>query len=149
MGVNASGRNRGSRGLATGVPPPKADTGCEVTELFAMLGRPHMLRILHAFEESQGHPIRFTQLQRRLALSPKTLTQRLRMLVEAGFVARRSYHEIPPRVEYAPTEKTAELREIFAALEGWSRRHSLKAVPMISVVGRVPSGAIPVPSAAT
>lgn len=120
-------------------PEAEATGGCQVAELFAVLGRPHMLRILHVFEEAQGAPIRFTELQSRLKISPKTLSQRLRTLVEAGFLARRAFNEIPPRVEYQPTAKTQELGELFRALDWWSSRNTLHPVPMVSVVGRVPA----------
>jgi DNA-binding HxlR family transcriptional regulator len=118
-------------------PPPRAaNPGCHVTELFALLGQPHMLEILHTFEEQSGAPIRFTALQHRLGISPKTLSNRLRRLVESGFLARRAFDEIPPRVEYQPTEKTHELGELFRVLEEWSDRNSLRAIPTVTVVGR-------------
>ena len=98
-----------------------------------------MLEILHAFEESHGAPIRFGELESRLGISPKTLSERLRTLVDAGFLARWAYNEIPPRVEYQPTGKTEELGELFRALERWSARNTLHPVPMISVVGRLPA----------
>jgi DNA-binding HxlR family transcriptional regulator len=107
--------------------------------LFSILGRPHMLRVLHAFEESRGEPIRFNELQLRLKISPKTLSQRLKTLVESGFLARRAFNEIPPRVEYQPTAKTEELGELFRALDRWSARNTLHPVTMVSVVGRVPA----------
>jgi DNA-binding HxlR family transcriptional regulator len=99
-----------------------------------------MLEVLHAFEESGGAPIRFGELQSRLGISPKTLSSRLRVLVNAGFLARQAYNEIPPRVEYQPTQKTEELDELFRALERWSQRNSLHPVPLVSVVGQLPSG---------
>ena len=120
-------------------PNDRGEVGCPVSELFAMLGQPHMLRILHAFQEGRGGPIRFTDLERRLALSPKTLSVRLRTLVEAGFVSRRAFNEIPPRVEYAPTPKTAELKELFGALDRWAGRNTLTAVPQITTLGKLPA----------
>ncbi|MGP8072157.1 MAG: winged helix-turn-helix transcriptional regulator [Thermoplasmata archaeon] len=98
-----------------------------------------MLQILHVFEESNGRPIRFNELQTRLRISPKTLSQRLKTLVEAGFLARRAFNEIPPRVEYQPTTKTQELDELFRALDHWSARNTLHPVPMVSTVGRIPA----------
>jgi DNA-binding HxlR family transcriptional regulator len=112
--------------------------GCQIAELFSVLGRPHMLELLHTFQESNGAPIRFKELLSRLGISPKTLSHRLRMLVDAGFVARRAFNEIPPRVEYQPTAKTEELGELFRALDRWSERNTLHPVPMVSVVGRIP-----------
>ncbi|HEY6237625.1 MAG TPA: helix-turn-helix domain-containing protein [Thermoplasmata archaeon] len=117
-------------------PRAKEPRGCEVTELFAVLGQPHTLRILHAFQESGGSPLRFTDLQRALKLSPKTLAQRLRTLVEAGFLSRHAYNEIPPRVEYGPTSKTGELSELFDSLDRWSKRNSLTAVREVATVGK-------------
>ncbi|HEX2127826.1 MAG TPA: helix-turn-helix domain-containing protein [Solirubrobacterales bacterium] len=49
---------------------------------------------------------RFCELERSLAgISPRTLSLRLRALEECGVVERHTYPEVPPRVEYALTEK--------------------------------------------
>jgi DNA-binding HxlR family transcriptional regulator len=112
--------------------------GCQVTELFALLGQPHMHDILYAFVGVPGRSIRFTELQVRLRLSPKTLSRRLKALVEVGILARRSFNEIPPRVEYEPTQKLAELTELYDVLSKWAERHTLRPVPSVSVVGRLP-----------
>jgi DNA-binding HxlR family transcriptional regulator len=49
---------------------------------------------------------RFCELERSLeGISPRTLSLRLRALEEEGIVARHTYPEVPPRVEYALTEK--------------------------------------------
>ena len=102
-----------------------------------MLGQPHMLQLLHSFTSKPGIPIRFMDLQSRLEISPKTLSQRLKTLVGAGFLTRKAYNEIPPRVEYEPTAKAGELDELFRVLQDWSNRNSLRAVPMVSTVGAV------------
>jgi DNA-binding HxlR family transcriptional regulator len=103
-----------------------------------MLSRPHMLDLLYAFSDAPERPMRFRDLEARLQISPKTLSLRLRTLVEAGFLSRTAFNEIPPRVEYSPTAKTKELSELFRVLDDWARRNTLTAVPRISVVGRVP-----------
>lgn len=49
---------------------------------------------------------RFCELERSLSgISPRTLSLRLRALEEEGIVERETYPEVPPRVEYALTEK--------------------------------------------
>ena len=49
---------------------------------------------------------RFSELQRSLGgISPKTLSDRLRRLEEAGIVTRACFAEMPPRVEYRLTDK--------------------------------------------
>src|ERR1700679_1265157 len=49
---------------------------------------------------------RFCELERSLeGISPRTLTLRLRALEDEGVIQRSMYPEVPPRVEYALTEK--------------------------------------------
>src|SRR3979409_661007 len=49
---------------------------------------------------------RFCELERSLAgISPRTLSLRLRALEEEAIVERHTFPEVPPRVEYALTEK--------------------------------------------
>jgi DNA-binding HxlR family transcriptional regulator len=49
---------------------------------------------------------RFCELERSLqGISPRTLSLRLRALEEEGVVERQTFPEVPPRVEYALTEK--------------------------------------------
>ena len=48
---------------------------------------------------------RFSALERSLSgISPKTLSERLKGLERAGIVTRKSFAEVPPRVEYTLTE---------------------------------------------
>jgi DNA-binding HxlR family transcriptional regulator len=56
---------------------------------------------------------RFCELERSLqGISPRTLSLRLRALEEQGIVERHMYPEVPPRVEYALTEKGLALLPI-------------------------------------
>jgi DNA-binding HxlR family transcriptional regulator len=63
-------------------------------------------------ELAEGHS-RFCQLERSLeGISPRTLSLRLRALEEEGIVERQTFPEVPPRVEYALTEKGTALLPI-------------------------------------
>jgi DNA-binding HxlR family transcriptional regulator len=63
---------------------------------------------------------RFSELRRRIDLvSEKMLAQTLRTLEHDGFVLRRAYPEIPPRVEYSLTELGQEAAELVAGLVVW------------------------------
>jgi DNA-binding HxlR family transcriptional regulator len=56
---------------------------------------------------------RFCELERSLSgISPRTLSLRLRALEEEGIVERHTFAEVPPRVEYALTEKGRALLPI-------------------------------------
>ena len=53
---------------------------------------------------------RFSTLERSLeGISPKTLSERLKALEKAGVITRKSYAEVPPRVEYTLTEMGRDL----------------------------------------
>ncbi|HEY4383112.1 MAG TPA: helix-turn-helix domain-containing protein [Ktedonobacteraceae bacterium] len=65
---------------------------------------------------------RFGELRRSLhPISPKTLTDRLRMLEERGIVTRTIYSEVPLHVEYELTERGKRLQPIFAAMSVWAQ----------------------------
>jgi DNA-binding HxlR family transcriptional regulator len=65
---------------------------------------------------------RFCELERSLAgISPRTLSLRLRALEEQGIVERRTYPEVPPRVEYALTEKGRALLPILDGMRRFGR----------------------------
>ncbi|MER3443722.1 MAG: transcriptional regulator [Meiothermus sp.] len=66
---------------------------------------------------------RFNEIKKNLEhISPKTLTERLRELEEQGLITRTVYPEVPPRVEYALTEKGRALGPIFEAMREWGSR---------------------------
>ncbi len=106
--------------------------GCPLGDLLHFLGKPYVLDLLRVFHESPGAH-RFVDLQRRLEISPNTLAARLHDLVDAGFLVRTAYNEIPPRVDYEATRKTRELDDIFDAMRLWSKRNDLSPSPAITV----------------
>ena len=66
---------------------------------------------------------RFCELERSLeGISPRTLSLRLRALEEQGVVKRHTYPEVPPRVEYALTEKGEALVPLIEDMRTYGRR---------------------------
>ena len=66
---------------------------------------------------------RFCELERSLeGISPRTLSLRLRALEEQGVVRRHTYPEVPPRVEYALTEKGEALVPLIEDMRSYGRR---------------------------
>lgn len=91
----------------------------DATTLFSLLDKAHMLDLLYEIIVQADPAVRFNELQDALDLSPNTLSRHLSDLVEAGFLERISYDEIPPRVEYEPTEKLYALEPMFQELGAW------------------------------
>src|ERR671931_2538920 len=65
---------------------------------------------------------RFCELERSLAgISPRTLSLRLRALEEQDIVARHTYPEVPPRVEYSLTAKGRALLPLIEDMRRYGR----------------------------
>jgi DNA-binding HxlR family transcriptional regulator len=65
---------------------------------------------------------RFCELERSLeGISPRTLSLRLRALEEEGIVERQTFPEVPPRVEYALTEKGRALVPLIEDMRTYGR----------------------------
>ena len=58
------------------------------------------------------------------AISPNTLSERLKLLETEQIVERRFYQKHPPRAEYLLTEKGHELRPVLEAMRDWGRKHA-------------------------
>ncbi len=70
---------------------------------------------------SEGHS-RFCELERSLAgISPRTLSLRLRALEEESIVERRTFSEVPPRVEYRLTDKGRALLPLIDDMRQYGR----------------------------
>jgi len=66
---------------------------------------------------------RFCELERSLeGISPRTLSLRLRALEDSGVVARKTYPEVPPRVEYALTDKGRALVPLIDDMRRYGER---------------------------
>ncbi len=67
--------------------------------------------------------LRFHQLQAKLGrISPKTLSARLKEMEAAAFIRRKSFAEVPPRVEYSLTPEGRELVRAIRPLVTWADR---------------------------
>jgi DNA-binding HxlR family transcriptional regulator len=69
------------------------------------------------------NPVRYKTFRQAMkGFSTRTLSNRLNELEKNGIVERRSYNEVPPRVEYRLTTKGVELVESVADLLRWMRK---------------------------
>jgi len=94
-------------------------------------------------------PKRFGELLEAMSnVSSKTLSQRLKMLEQIGFVQRQAFLEIPPRVEYRLTEKGLALVDIMEAIKQFGQRYLSDVEPPALDASSVAPGqgqALPLP----
>jgi len=105
-------------------PDEQERIGDTVAELLDLLGKTHTMAVLSAFAFAEG-PLRFSGLEAELDIAPNTLSTRLQELTAAGLLDRTAYDEVPPRVEYTPTEKAESLFPVFAHLHHWAMEYDL------------------------
>ena len=71
---------------------------------------------------------RFGELKKSIGhVSQKVLTAQLRDMEENGLLHRRTYAEVPPRVEYSLTGLGESLRPVLASLDTWGRGYQREA----------------------
>ncbi len=94
--------------------PVHVATTCAVAATSEIIGAKWTALLVHDLSEG---PRRFSELERSCSgISPRTLAERLRALEQEGIVARQSYPESPPRVEYSLTDKGEALLPIIGAM---------------------------------
>ncbi len=73
---------------------------------------------------SEGSSKRFKDLMKEVTgVSQKTLTNQLRELEKDGLILRKSFNEIPPRVEYSITDKGLTLLPILELMCEWGEKN--------------------------
>jgi DNA-binding HxlR family transcriptional regulator len=91
--------------------------GCPSRPILELIGSKWALLIVCALRDG---PVRNNALLRRIdGISQKMLTQTLRDLERNGVIARISYPEVPPRVEYRLTELGESLGGLLVDIERW------------------------------
>jgi DNA-binding HxlR family transcriptional regulator len=96
-----------------------SDSPCPVGSCAEIISGKWTILVIRDLAESS---CRFCELERSLAgISPRTLSLRLRALEECGVVERHTYPEVPPRVEYALTEKGKALIPVIEQMRSYGR----------------------------
>jgi len=92
---------------------------CPVSACAEILGGKWTILLIRDLADGRS---RFCELERSLeGISPRTLSLRLRALEEQGIVERRTFPEVPPRVEYSLTEKGEGLVPIIEGMRTYGR----------------------------
>lgn len=119
--------------MDVGIPPdtvaramkPKRgrkDVGCPVESTLAVLNGRWKVLVLHYLLQGTQ---RFNELERKLrGITHRTLTRMLRELERDGIVARTVFAQVPPRVDYALTERGRSLAPVLDAMHAWGERNA-------------------------
>jgi DNA-binding HxlR family transcriptional regulator len=100
--------------------PTRANRSCPVCRTAEIVCAKWTMLVIRDLADGRS---RFCELERSLqGISPRTLSLRLRALEEEGIVVRRTFPEVPPRVEYALTEKGRALLPIIEDMREYGRR---------------------------
>jgi DNA-binding HxlR family transcriptional regulator len=92
---------------------------CPVTATAEILAGKWTILLIRDLAEGR---CRFCELERSLdGISPRTLSLRLRALEEQGILERKTFPEVPPRVEYSLTEKGRALAPIIDDMRAYGR----------------------------
>lgn len=96
---------------------------CPVRNVLAVVGNKWTLLVLLALDEARG-PLRNKELRKNIPdISQKMLGSTLRALEIDGFVVRKAYAEVPPRVEYSLTPRAESLMPHIRNLVSWALDH--------------------------
>ena len=100
--------------------PIETKEGC-VASCMAILGNKWTALILRDLADK---PQRFSALERSIpGMSPRTLSQRLDDLEKFGIIAKKSFSEVPPRIEYTLTQKGQDLIPVLKQMAEWGTKY--------------------------
>ena len=94
---------------------------CPIRNVLARISDKWSLLVIYTLNVRKEEPLRFNALRRLIPdVSQKMLTSTLKTLEADGYVNRKVYAEVPPRVEYSLTPRAESLIPIINDLIGWA-----------------------------
>ena len=107
-------------------------SGCPVDSFQHIVSGKYKLRIIWDLQEG---PKRYGQIKTGLLrgkigtgeIAARVLSRELKALGELGFINRKDYHVVPPKVEYTLTPLGQSLIPLISAMHKWGTRHLVLA----------------------
>ena len=94
---------------------------CPIRNVLARISDKWSLLVIYTLNVHKEEPLRFNALRKLIPdISQKMLTSTLKTLEADGYVNRKVYAEVPPRVEYSLTPRAESLIPIINDLIGWA-----------------------------
>ena len=95
---------------------------CPIRNILARISDKWSLLVLYTL--NQESVMRFNTLQKSIPdISQKMLAVTLKTLEEDGFVNRKVYAEVPPKVEYSLTDRALSLLPCINSLIDWGKEN--------------------------
>lgn len=86
----------------------------EVSKVAKIIGSKWTIQILNSLLNGAK---RFGELERNVGINPKTLSKRLQELEKEGYVNKKIYAEVPPKVEYSLTPKGHVFKQVIQSVK--------------------------------
>src|ERR1041384_7394288 len=107
---------------------PAPACGCPVAAFQKMISGKYKLRIVW---DLQHGPRRYGEIRTGLLrgavgspeIAPRVLSREFKALPMRGFIQRRDFGVVPPKVEYRLTAKGRSFVPVIAAIRDWGSRH--------------------------
>lgn len=97
------------------------DVSCPIEHAMSFISGKWKLVIL--WHLSQDEVLRYGEIKQLLSgISHKMLSQQLKELEADGFINRKAYEQIPPKVEYSLTEKGISFLPVLEKLSQWGEK---------------------------
>lgn len=94
---------------------------CPIRNVLSHICDKWSLLVIYTLNAHNAEPIRFNALRKLIPdISQKMLTSTLKTLEADGYVNRKVYAEVPPRVEYSLTPRSETLIPIMNSLIEWA-----------------------------
>lgn len=107
--------------------------GCPIMLTMEVIRYKWAIQIIYGLYGEET-PVRFNQIERAIApITQKELSKRLKELEQHGIVVRTVYAEVPPRVEYALTEKGRALVSVLDTLTEWGEKYARQSADVQAV----------------
>lgn len=102
------------------ISPIEPQSGC-IAGAMEIIGNKWTALILRDLFEG---PRRFCELEKSVGnINPRTLSQRLDDLEAHGIIGKKSFAEVPPRVEYTLTQKGEDLLPVLRQMAAWGTKY--------------------------
>lgn len=108
--------------MKTGLSTPDSDPqSCPVTYCLSVIGGKWKPVIVFCIANGVD---RFGAMQRAVpGITKQMLTKQLRELEADGLISRTVFAEVPPRVDYALTERGRSVLPIIGSMEAWGQEN--------------------------